>query len=190
MPYAEKQWLMTDTAHIPVLTGEVLEMLNPVSNGIYIDATVGGGGHTKELLKRIGSGGIVIAMDRDEETLKRTEREIHDPRVKFLHGTFSEMADKVRSLGYHGIDGIIMDIGVSMIQLKDESRGFSFYSNAPLDMRMDRSVSVTAQEIVNRWSEKEIAKILREYGEERKASQIARANMPLICSKKDSPNCS
>ncbi len=161
--------------HTPVLTTEVMEMLDPVSDGRYVDATLGGGGHTRELLKRLDEGGVVIAMDRDEEALKRARRQIEDRRVIFQQGRFSEMAEKVRSLGYRDVEGVIMDLGISMIQIKDEERGFSLYSRAPLDMRMDRSLPLTAGDIVNTWSEREIERILREYGEERKAARIARA---------------
>ncbi len=163
------------TVHTPVLTTEVMEMLDPVSDGRYVDATLGGGGHTRELLKRLDEGGVVIAMDRDEEALKRARRQIEDRRVIFQQGRFSEMAEKVRSLGYRDVEGVIMDLGISMIQIKDEERGFSLYSRAPLDMRMDRSLPLTAGDIVNTWSEREIERILREYGEERKAARIARA---------------
>ncbi len=164
----------TVTVHIPVLTQELMALLNPVINGVYLDATLGGGGHTRELLKRLGPEGVVIAMDRDEEALERAAIEINDPRVRYVHGSFSDMADKVRAMGYHEIDGVIMDLGLSMTQMKDESRGFSFHSKEPLDMRMDRDMSVTAGDIVNKWSERDIERILREYGEERKALQIAR----------------
>ncbi|GMT46919.1 MAG: ribosomal RNA small subunit methyltransferase H [bacterium] len=164
----------TVTVHVPVLTRELMALLNPVINGVYLDATLGGGGHTGELLKRLGSGGGVIALDRDEEALERAAIKINDPRVRYVHGSFSDMADKVMALGYHGIDGVIMDLGLSMTQMKDESRGFSFNSRESLDMRMDRDLPVTAGEIVNRWSERDIERILREYGEERKALQIAR----------------
>jgi 16S rRNA (cytosine1402-N4)-methyltransferase len=164
----------TVTVHVPVLTQELMALLNPVINGVYLDATLGGGGHTRELLKRLGPEGVVIAMDRDEEALERAAIGINDPRVRYVHGSFSDMADKVMAMGYHGIDGVVMDLGLSMTQMKDESRGFSFNSKAPLDMRMDRSLSVSAGEIVNRWSERDIDRILRECGEERKALQITR----------------
>ncbi len=160
--------------HVPVLVREVLDLLDPVEEGVYLDATLGGGGHTKELLKRLGPRGVVIAMDRDLDALEKAASAIGDPRVRYVHGRFSGMAEKVRALGYREVDGIVMDLGLSMMQLRDEERGFSFHSKAPLDMRMDRRGSLTALEIVNTWSEKDIAAILSEYGEERKARQIAR----------------
>jgi len=165
---------MTDTVHIPVLTQELVDLLNPVTDGIYLDATLGGGGHARELLSRLGPRGLVIAMDRDKEALERAAAGINDPRVRYVHGSFSGMAEKVKALGFDGIDGVIMDLGLSMTQMKDEERGFSFNSRAPLDMRMDRDLPVTAGDIVNKWSERDIARILEEYGEERKALQIAR----------------
>jgi 16S rRNA (cytosine1402-N4)-methyltransferase len=152
-----------------------MELLQPAKEGSFLDATFGGGGHTRELLKRIGSKGSVIAMDRDSDALQRGSRKISDPRVHPLCSRFSEMTQKLIEDGHERFDGIIMDLGVSMLQLRAEERGFSFHSDAPLDMRMDDGIRVTAGDIVNRWREKEIERILREYGEERKASRIAKA---------------
>lgn len=165
---------MTATEHIPVLARELVDLLNPVADGVYLDATFGGGGHTRELLRRLGPKGVVIAMDRDREALERASAGMDDPRVVYVHGRFSEMAAKVRALGFEEVDGVVMDLGISMVQMKDEVRGFSFHSTAPLDMRMDRESPVTAADIVNGWSERDIARILKEYGEEKKALQIAR----------------
>ncbi|NOZ26138.1 MAG: 16S rRNA (cytosine(1402)-N(4))-methyltransferase RsmH [Nitrospirae bacterium] len=165
---------MTTVVHIPVLSQELVDLLNPVPDGVYLDATFGGGGHTRELLRRLGPDGIVVVMDRDREALERAALGMDDPRVRYVHGSFSEMAEKVRALGFEELDGVIMDLGISMMQMKDESRGFSFRSTAPLDMRMDRSLPLTAADIVNGWSEREIARILKEFGEEKKALQIAR----------------
>jgi 16S rRNA (cytosine1402-N4)-methyltransferase len=164
---------MAAIIHLPVLVEELMEMLSPSGDGIYVDATLGGGGHTKEILKRLGENGIVIGMDRDEEMLGRIRRSLSDRRVRFLYGSFSEIGRKVRGIGFNEIDGLIMDTGLSMMQLKDEERGFSFRSDAPLDMRMDRRLEITASDIVNGWHRSEIERILREYGEERKASRIA-----------------
>lgn len=166
---------MTNIAHIPVLVKELILLLKPVSNGVYIDTTLGGGGHSQELLKYLGSEGVVIGMDRDKGALSLVERSLADVRLKYLHGRFSEMAEKVRALGYEEVDGIIMDFGVSMMQIKEAERGFSFYSHAPLDMRMNMDQSLTASEVVNTWREKDLLRILREYGEENKAIQIAKA---------------
>lgn len=166
---------MADITHIPVLVEEIMEMLSPVRDGTYIDATLGGGGHTRELLRHLGSSGVVIGMDRDKDALDAARQSISDNRVRYLHGSFSEMAGNVRTMGCREVDGIVMDIGLSMRQVKDAARGFSFYSDAPLDMRMDRSIPLTASAIVNTWHRMDIEKILREYGEERKASQIAEA---------------
>lgn len=150
-------------------------MLSPAESGIYLDATLGGGGHARELLQRTGPKSVVIGMDRDQESLSRAKEYLNDVRMRYLHARFSEMAQRLREMGYSGFDGIIMDLGISMIQLKDQERGFSFHSDAPLDMRMDRSQRLTAEEIVNRWPERDILRILKEYGEERKAVRIARA---------------
>ena len=161
--------------HLPVLLAETLELLNIRPWGVYVDATLGRGGHTRELLKRLGPEGRVIGIDRDSEALERAERELNDSRLLTLHVTFSRMADALREKGIEKVDGVIMDLGVSMEQLKDPERGFSFRSDAPLDMRMDRTQTLKAEDIVNRWSQQKIENIIRRFGEERYARPIAKA---------------
>jgi 16S rRNA (cytosine1402-N4)-methyltransferase len=161
--------------HLPVLSGEVIELLSPVTGGTYIDATIGLGGHSEEILKLIGPNGRIIGIDRDEEALKRTRERLRDDRVTLKRGSFSEMEDLVHSEGVHEVDGILFDLGVSMMQLKDTGRGFSFHSEERLDMRMDTSQELSAWHVVNRYSEKNLVRILREYGEEFRAPRIARA---------------
>jgi 16S rRNA (cytosine1402-N4)-methyltransferase len=161
--------------HLPVLSGEVIELLSLVEGGTYVDATIGLGGHSEEILKLIGRNGQVIGIDRDEEALRKTAERLKDSRVKLIRGSFSEMESLVRSEGVHEADGVLFDLGVSMMQLRNAGRGFSFHSEERLDMRMDTSQELSAWYVVNRYSEKDLIKILREYGEEFRAPRIARA---------------
>ncbi len=161
--------------HIPVLVEEVLELLAVKEDGLYVDATLGSGGHTERILKKLGPSGRVIGIDRDIEAIKRTRQRLKDRRLITIHASFSGLSEALRGAGFKEVDGIMMDLGVSMNQLKDPERGFSFQSDARLDMRMDRSQTLTAEEIVNQWSAQKIERIIREYGEERFARPIAKA---------------
>lgn len=161
--------------HIPVLLEEVMAVLRPRDDAIYVDGTFGGGGYSEALLSR--SRCRVFAIDRDADAIERGAILAHrfGARLMLVQGRFSEMH---RLLGAHGIsaaDGVALDVGVSSFQLEDEARGFSFASDAPLDMRMDRSRGKTAAELCNTLDEPELADLLREYGEETRAKQIARA---------------
>lgn len=150
-------------------------MLSPVKGGTYIDATIGLGGHSEEILKMIGQDGRVIGIDRDEEALRRTGSRLHDDRLVLRKGSFSGIEEIFRSAGMSEADGILLDLGVSMMQFKDLGRGFSFSSEERLDMRMDISQELSAWDVVNEYPEKDLVRILREYGEEYKAVKIARA---------------
>lgn len=161
--------------HIPVMVKEVIEVLSPRPGGIYIDATVGPGGHTLEILRHIGLEGKVLGIDRDEETLNLARQRINDNRVLLRKGLFSEIKKMAADEGISEVDGILFDFGISMVQVKDMERAFSFASDYPLDMRMDRSKGVTAEDIVNTYPARELERILREYGEERLAERITRA---------------
>lgn len=162
--------------HLPVLLGEVNEILMPEKGGLYVDATVGMGGHAAEILGKMGSSGLLICIDRDEEALKVAQaRFIKAKNVAIRRAKFSEMADVLDGLGIKQVDGILFDLGVSMLQLKSAERGFSFSSDAPLDMRMDEGASLKAADIVNKYPEAKIAGILYDYGEERLSRKIARA---------------
>ncbi len=161
--------------HLPVLSGEVIELLSPVTGGTYVDATIGLGGHSAEILKLIGPNGRIIGIDKDREALNRTRERLRDDRVTLKRGSFSEMEEVVHSEGVHEVDGVLFDLGVSMMQLKDAGRGFSFHSVERLDMRMDTSQELTAWHVINSYSEKDLVRILREYGEEFRAPRIARA---------------
>lgn len=160
--------------HLPVMLREVIVLLKPESGGIYVDATVGLGGHSEEILKHIGSG-MLIGIDRDDEALNMAGSRLADSRVVLKKGRFSEVGQLVAETGVTEVDGILFDIGTSMFHLKTAERGFSFLSEEPLDMRMDRAQDLTAAYIVNRYPEKDIDKILWEYGEERLSRKIARA---------------
>jgi 16S rRNA (cytosine1402-N4)-methyltransferase len=149
-------------------------MLSPHEGGTYIDATVGLGGHSEEILNMIGQDGRVIGIDRDEEALRRTAARLHDERLVLRRGSFSRIEDLLGSAGVREADGVLFDLGVSMMQFKDLERGFSFSSDERLDMRMDISQELSAWDVVNSYSEKELVRILKEYGEEYKALRIAR----------------
>lgn len=164
-----------NTEHLPVMCGEVIEVLAPVEGGIYVDATVGLGGHSEMILEKIGQGGRVVGIDRDENALARAAERLRDSRLVLKKGSFSDIETILHSEGIAGADGVLFDLGVSMMQLKDPDRGFSFHSNERLDMRMDRSQEVSAWDVVNGYSEKELVRILKEYGEEYRAARIVRS---------------
>jgi 16S rRNA (cytosine1402-N4)-methyltransferase len=158
-----------------VLSAEVLHYLAPQPGKIYVDGTVGGGGHTMQLLEASGPDGIVIGFDRDAEALQAASEKLvrYGDRVRLVHGNFADIAEMLAEIGISGIDGFLLDLGVSSFQLDKGERGFSFQQDAPLDMRMDDSTGVSAAELVNNLSEQELAKIIREFGEERWAVRIA-----------------
>lgn len=150
---------------------QVIDFLNLHKGGVYVDATVGPGGHSSEILKLIGEHGRLIAVDRDEEALRVASQRLMDKRCDLTKARFSELEDV---LGDIKADGILFDFGLSMKQIKDSGRGFSFLKDESLDMRMDMTQTLKADDIVNSYPEREIERILREYGEERFSSKIAR----------------
>lgn len=152
-----------------------MKMLNLRQNGIYVDATVGLGGHSEEILKGIGPGGRLIGIDRDEESLKIAGIRLSDRRFILKRGNFSDMESLLLPEGISEVNGILFDLGVSSLQLRDFGRGFSFVSGERLDMRMDRSQRVSAWDIVNRYPENELDRILKEFGEERLSRKISKA---------------
>ncbi|OIP58804.1 MAG: 16S rRNA (cytosine(1402)-N(4))-methyltransferase [Nitrospirae bacterium CG2_30_41_42] len=154
---------------------EVMEMLNPGRGGVYVDATIGLGGHSENILRLIGSDGKLIGIDRDEEALKVAGNKLSGGRVILKRGNFSDMESLLYRDGISEVDGILFDIGVSMLQLKDPERGFSFISDKRLDMRMYRKQKMSAWDVVNKYPEKELERILREFGEERLSRKIAKA---------------
>lgn len=164
--------------HRSVLLEECLHYLGPVSGGIYVDGTLGLGGHTAAILERSAPEGKVIAFEWDEEALRRSHQRLsgHGARLTIVRRNFAELADGLRGLGVERVDGILLDVGVSSMQLDQEgTRGFSFQRDEPLDMRMDNRQPLTAQAILARASEEELADIFYYFGEERQARPIAAA---------------
>lgn len=161
--------------HLPVMSREVIEVLAPIAGGTYVDATVGLGGHSEMILEKIGRDGRIIGIDRDDKALALTAKKYQDNRLVLQKGGFSDMESILHSQDMSSADGVLMDLGVSMMQLKDPGRGFSFNSNERLDMRMDNSQELTAWDVVNGYTEKQLAMILKEYGEEYRAMKIVRS---------------
>ena len=163
--------------HVSVLLDECIEYLNIKPDGIYVDGTLGLGGHSSEIAKRLGEGGRLIAIDRDLASIERASARLAPwaDRVTIVHGNFRDVAAILDEQGVPAVDGMLFDLGVSSPQLDDGQRGFSYMQDAPLDMRMDPSDNVDAWFIVNRWPEEKIARILHDYGDERYAKRIAAA---------------
>lgn len=172
------------TLHLPVMVREVVKILEISPGGTYVDATVGLGGHAEKILDLMGAGGRIIGIDRDDQALKVARERLSDGRVFLKKGKFSELADIVRETGIHEVDGVLFDFGVSMMQFREPERGFSFYSEAPLDMRMDRRQGLKAEDVVNAYPENGIEKILREYADERFSKKIARVIVAYRAKKK------
>ncbi len=164
-------------AHRSVMSAELVEALAPRVGGVYVDCTFGRGGHTRAILDRIGSEGIVLAIDRDPEAVACARHLARrDPRVHAIHAPFGALGSIVAAAGFSsGVDGIVMDLGVSSPQLDDPQRGFGFSHEGPLDMRMDPAAGFSAAAWLAAAEEKEIAQVLYELGEERGARRIARA---------------
>ena len=167
---------MTDFHHVSVLLPEAVEALKVRSDGIYLDGTLGGAGHSSEIAKRLTTG-TLIGVDRDPKALAAAEARLAPwmDRVKLVHGNFRDLEQILDGLGIPAVDGILLDLGVSSPQLDEAIRGFSYMADAPLDMRMDPSDPLTAWEVVNTWPQEELRRILFAYGEERYAPLIAAA---------------
>ena len=174
-------------SHRSVLLDECIEALNIKPDGIYVDGTAGGGGHSLEIVKRLDKGGRLIAIDRDDAAIAAATERLKDysNRVTFVRNNFSAIKDVCVMLGVERIDGVLLDLGVSSYQLDTPERGFTHNTDAPLDMRMNTSAYLTAELVVNTYSEEDLTRILKVYGEETFAKQIARnivkyrANKPL-----------
>ena len=161
--------------HISVLLNECIEGLNIKGDGVYLDGTMGGAGHSKEIVKRLSKDGLLIGVDRDMEAIcVAKERLAEFPNVEFVHDNHDNIKEILENLNIDGVDGILLDLGVSSYQLDERNRGFSYMGDAELDMRMDKSQSLTAKEVVNTYSEEDLANIIYEYGEERFSRVIAR----------------
>ncbi len=161
--------------HKPVLLNECIEGLNINQDGIYVDGTLGGAGHSKEILKKLSNNGLLIGIDRDEEALNAAKNNLKEfKNVKFIHGNHDDIKEILKDLGIEKVDGILLDLGVSSYQLDEKNRGFSYLGENDLDMRMDKSQTLTAKDVVNKYKEEDLANIIYEYGEERFSRQIAR----------------
>ena len=162
--------------HKSVLLQECIDNLNINPDGIYVDGTLGGAGHSLEIVKRLSSQGLLIGIDRDEDALKAAKEKLKDySNVKYVHGNHDEIKEILEELGIEKVDGILLDLGVSSYQLDERNRGFSYMAEeSELDMRMDQTQNLTAKKIVNEYSEEELIKILFEYGEEKFARNISK----------------
>jgi 16S rRNA (cytosine1402-N4)-methyltransferase len=163
-----------DLFHATVLLHEAIEALQVKPDGIYVDGTFGRGGHSRLILEKLGAHGRLIALDKDPAAVAAAQT-ISDARFQIVHSGFSHLAEVLRNLTVKNMDGVLLDLGVSSPQLDDETRGFSFRFNAPLDMRMDTSTGQTAAQWLATVNEGLLREVLRDYGEERFAKQIARA---------------
>ena len=161
--------------HTSVLLDEVLDNLAIRPDGIYVDGTLGGGGHSYHILERLTAGGRLIGIDQDTDAIAAASERLSEfgGAVTIVHDNYEHIGEVLRDLGIGKVDGILLDLGVSSYQLDNPERGFTYRTDAPLDMRMDRSSSLSAKEIVNTYPEEELTRILREYGEERCAARIA-----------------
>ncbi len=163
-------------AHTPVLLNEVIKVLNPKDNEIFIDGTVGMGGHAKEILKHLGTNGMLIGLDADQSMLKLARENIgDDKRCELLHESYANIPEVLSKLGIPKVDGILLDIGFSSVQVDDEKRGFSFrFPDATLDMRYGKSgEGYSAKDILNKWDKDSLTYVFKKFGEERYAGRIA-----------------
>ena len=164
------------TYHTPVLLKEVVNQLQPRSGSLYVDCTVGGGGHAREILRACGPAGQLIGLDWDEEAIAAAREKLSEfgARVQLVRANFVELDRVLMSLGMTAVDGVVFDLGVSSRQFDEPTRGFSFQREGPLDMRMSRQLGATARDVLRTASVEELARIFRVYGEERRARAIAR----------------
>lgn len=169
---------MEHSQHVSVMLDEVLKFLQPISGGLYIDGTLGGGGHTAAILEQSAPDGRVLGIDTDEQALQRVRAQfpefVDSGRLVLAHGNFADMASIATENGFTSVQGVLLDLGFSSDQMDDPQRGFSFGVDGPLDMRLDQSLATSAADLVNTASEQELADIFFKYGEERRSRQIAR----------------
>lgn len=168
--------------HRPVLLEECLEGLALRPQGIYLDGTLGGGGHSAAILERLGPQGRLYGIDRDPQALQAAAARIQDRRFTPIRGNFHHAKQLLAQHGVASLDGALLDLGVSSHQLDARERGFSYHDDAPLDMRMDPDQPFSARDLVNQWGQEDIARVLRDYGEEKWAAQIAR----VLCDRRQS----
>lgn len=165
----------SNTYHVPVLLSETIDALNVREHGVYVDCTVGGGGHSEAILRRLNGTGKLIAIDRDTDAIHAATARLGErENITFVHDNFHNINDILELTDAQHVDGILIDLGVSSHQLDQAERGFSYHNDAPLDMRMDRSSGTTASEFIRLSSEDELTRVFYEYGEEKWARRIAR----------------
>ena len=169
-----------DFSHISVLLNECIEGLNIRPGGVYVDGTLGGGGHASKIIQFLDDTGRLFGIDRDADALEAAAKRLTDARFVAIRGNFHDAKALLSSLGITGVDGVLLDLGVSSYQLDARERGFSYHDDAPLDMRMDQSQTVTAATLINTLSPTELTRIFRDFGEESWAAQIAR----VICDRR------
>lgn len=161
--------------HVSVLLNECIENLNIKPDGIYVDGTIGGAGHSLEIVKKLSEKGMLIGIDRDEEALAVAKERLKEfNNVKYVHDNHDNIDEIIKNLNIKGVDGILLDLGVSSYQIDEKTRGFTYMDDGPLDMRMDKSQKLTAEYIVNNYKEQDLARIIFEYGEEKFSRKIAR----------------
>lgn len=161
-------------SHVSVLLKECIDGLNIREGGIYLDGTLGGAGHSGEILKHLNSTGVLIGVDQDNNAINASKEKLKEyENVVYVHNNFSQIKNILKELNIEGIDGILLDLGVSSHQLDVPERGFSYMNNAPLDMRMDMTTDFSAMDIINGYSKEELLRVIRDYGEEKWASRIA-----------------
>ena len=163
---------MENSYHVPVMLKQCVDGLNIKPDGVYVDVTFGGGGHSREILKHLGKDGVLIAFDQDPDAQRN---KIEDPRFHFVDQNFSFLKNNLRLLGYSHVDGILADLGVSSHQFNEPARGFSTRFESTLDMRMDKTGKITAAEILNSYSETQLHKLFGIYGEVKNAKSLAKA---------------
>ncbi len=160
--------------HVPIMLNEVIENLNIKPNGIYVDGTMGGAGHSEAIVSKLSKDGVLIGIDRDKEALNAShERLIDYENVRYVWGQHENLKDILFGMNIKNVDGILLDLGVSSYQIDEASRGFSYTKDAPLDMRMNKEQNLTAKEVINQYSKEELEKIFFEYGEENFSKRIA-----------------
>ena len=171
--------------HLPVMLNEVIEGLNINPDGIYVDGTLGGAGHSKKIIEKLSDKGLLVGIDRDEEALKAAESNLSGyTNFKLVHDNHDNIPEILDSLGIDKVDGILLDLGVSSYQLDEKERGFSYLGDNELDMRMDKTQNFSAFDVVNKYPEEKLADVIYEYGEEKFSRQIAKN---IVIARKEEP---
>lgn len=163
--------------HIPIMAEQIADLLLQKQDGVYMDGTLGLGGHARYFLSRLGPKAKILGFDKDEEALAMARQRVSDERLQTFHASYTQAPEVLRKAGITGVDGVLLDLGLSSYQLDNPARGFSLLKDGPLDMRFDLTATLTAADIVNTWPLTELERILTDYGEERHAAKIALAIM-------------